>query len=243
MPHKTNLRKRINAAKTERARDFLRKGGVSREDSDDELGYEDYPWEWVFAQSKETGVQKIVGACMGSFQCMLGDCVLLKAESNEAWVGLICDFQVEEEEKMANFMWFSTPKEISRGRRNKQILRSDALPNELYITPASDINPLASINGKATVMSLAAFAAKYPSGKIPRSSKHYGKTFVCRRGLDTKTAFYTDDFVWEDLYKGEQDINKLIRFVEAQTQAKAGATRKRRRDREYEHEEHEASSP
>ena len=58
---------------------------------------------------------------------MLGDTVLLKAEgSKEAWVGIICDFQEDEEEgeKTANFMWFSGEKEI----RNKQKKRMDALP-------------------------------------------------------------------------------------------------------------------
>lgn len=127
MAHKMPARKASNAAKAERARNILKKGGVSREDSDDELGYEDYPWEWIFTTNEKSGRQEIVGAHMGSFRCMLGDCVLLKAESNEAWVGLICSFQ-DEDEKTANFIWFSTPKEISRGRRNKRLLRSDALP-------------------------------------------------------------------------------------------------------------------
>jgi len=51
--------------------------------------------------------------------------VLLKAENNEAWVGIICAFfdDEEQDEKMANFMWFSTPREI----RNKMKRRSDAL--------------------------------------------------------------------------------------------------------------------
>jgi origin recognition complex subunit 1 len=63
---------------------------------------------------------------MGNFECRLGDAVLLKAEGgNEAWVGIICDFFEDEEEdaKMANFMWFSTPREI----RNKAKKRMDAL--------------------------------------------------------------------------------------------------------------------
>lgn len=62
---------------------------------------------------------------MGSFQCKIGDTVLLKAEGNEAWVGIICNFREDEEdeEKMADFMWFSTPREI----RNKIKKRTDAL--------------------------------------------------------------------------------------------------------------------
>jgi len=60
---------------------------------------------------------------MGSFECRVGDCVLLKAEgNNEAWVGLICEFMEDEDEgKVANFMWFSTEKEI----RNKEKKRTD----------------------------------------------------------------------------------------------------------------------
>ena len=111
--------------------------GVTREDSDDELGLEDHPWEWIYedkrAESpdpesttrkrKRSQEEKIIGARMGKFECRLGDCVLLKAEgSNEAWVGLICEFvEDEEEEKAANFMWFSTEKEI----RNKEKKRTD----------------------------------------------------------------------------------------------------------------------
>src|SRR5438876_8666215 len=90
--------------------------GVRREDSDDELGTEDRPWEWVYAE--ETGSEpaateetdgtsrkrkrtvatqnakpKIIGARMGDFECRLGDTVLLKADgSNEAWVGIIREF-------------------------------------------------------------------------------------------------------------------------------------------------------
>ena len=65
---------------------------------------------------------------MGSFECRLGDCVLLKADGpNEAWVGIIYDFLDEdgdEGEKAANFMWFSTEKEI----RNKEKKRTDFEP-------------------------------------------------------------------------------------------------------------------
>lgn len=134
----------------ERARQWLKGSGVTRDDSDDELGIEDFPWEWIYAnqntaahrqnEKEEAGDDKtsrkrkasaisssrdIIGARMGKFECRLGDAVLLKAEGNEAWVGIICDFfeDEEEDEKMANFMWFSTPREI----RNKAKKRTDAL--------------------------------------------------------------------------------------------------------------------
>jgi origin recognition complex subunit 1 len=126
-------------SKIERARQFLKTGGVTREDSDDELGTEDYPWEWIHEAEDEKpgkdGSKKrtstalsdstIIGARMGSFECRLGDPVLLKADGSEAWVGIIHHFFEDEEtgEKMANFMWFSTPREI----RNKVKKRNDAL--------------------------------------------------------------------------------------------------------------------
>lgn len=116
--------------------------GVAREDSDDELGTEDYPWEWIYETevadqepAAENGRKRkrpttqqaqaqIIGARMGSFECYLGDTVLLKADgSNEAWVGIICDFHPDEDnEKAANFMWFSSVQEITRRKK-----RTDSL--------------------------------------------------------------------------------------------------------------------
>ncbi|KAG5988286.1 hypothetical protein E4U54_004704, partial [Claviceps lovelessii] len=217
--------------------------GVSRGDSDDELGSDDLPWEWIYdvenPERASDGTQndrkrrkvtsnKIAGARIGSFECRVGDTVLLKAEgSNEAWVAIICEFIDDEGEgeKAANFMWFSTEKEI----RNKERKRSDFhWVNELYISPSWDINPLASINGKAKVSSLESFLSAYPSGKIARNSTDYGKTFICRRGCNTRTATYTDEFVWEDLYTGPDDLFRLIDLVEKGTKA----VRARRKTRE-----------
>ncbi|KAK0509742.1 hypothetical protein JMJ35_008136 [Cladonia borealis] len=240
MPHATSRTSRKTISKAERAKQYLREGGVAREDSDDELGLEDFPWEWIYSEESEQQKQngpEIIGARMGNFQCMVGDCVLLKAEGNgEAWIGLICHFEEdeEEEEKMANFMWFSTEREI----RNKQKKRTDALPNEVYITPSWDINPLSSINGKATIISQQGFQSKYPTGKIPRSSKDYGKIFICRRGCNTRTTTYTDEFVWEDIYQGADDILPLIERVQGQTKA----TRKRKRQDDDDIAEWEATN-
>ena len=100
------------------------------------------------------------------------------------------------------------------------------MQNEVYITPSWDVNPLASINGKASIVSSSVFDARYPSGKIPRTSKDYGKMFVCRRGCNTRTATYTDEFDWKEIYGGAQDIDSLVRLVKSQTKA----TRKRKRD-------------
>ena len=100
------------------------------------------------------------------------------------------------------------------------------LQNEVYITPSWDLNPLVSINGKASIVSPSVFNARYPSGKIPRSSKDHGKIFICRRGCNTRTATYTDEFKWEEVYQGAEDIDALIQRVKSQTKA----TRKRKRD-------------
>lgn len=116
---------------------------ITREDSDDELGTDDHPWEWVYAERSGSSQHKedvlarkrkrptedgprIIGARMGSFACRLGDIVLLKGEgSGDAWVGIICDFQEDEDgEKAANFMWFSSQSEI----RNKEKKQTDFLP-------------------------------------------------------------------------------------------------------------------
>ncbi|KAL1622704.1 Origin recognition complex, subunit 1 [Diplodia seriata] len=242
--------------KTERARQWLKGGGVLREDSDDELGIEDYPWEWVYEgeghaealdgdddatprrrggrQNKtQASKRSIIGARMGNFACRLGDTVLLKAEGNEAWVGIICDLfdgrdEDGEEEKMANFMWFSTPKEI----RNKARRRTDYMDNEVYITSYFDDNPLTTINGRATVVSKDTFLKQFPTGKVPRTSRDYGKLFVCQRGINTRTATYTDVFRWEDVYAGEDDISSLVELVKAQTKE----TRKRKDSRKTKHE-------
>jgi origin recognition complex subunit 1 len=130
----------------EQARQYLSGGAVPRDDSDDELGYEDFPWEWIYEETGEAATvqdatprkrkaapsvstRRIVGARMGNFVCKQGDTVLLKAEGNQAWVGLICDFFEDEDEgeKMAKFMWFSSEREI----RNKSSKRTDYLPVRL----------------------------------------------------------------------------------------------------------------
>lgn len=115
------------------------KRDISQVDSDENDDHE-IEWEWIWSSGSpergdddEEGEQRkrrkvagntIVGAQLGSFECRVGDCVLLKSDgSNEAWVAMICEF-VEDDgdgEKAANFMWFSTEKEI----RSKDKKRND----------------------------------------------------------------------------------------------------------------------
>ena len=42
---------------------------------------------------------------------------------------------------------------------------------------------------------------------------------MCRRGCNTRTATYTDEFAWEEMYQGEQDLLKVIDLVEKGTKA------------------------
>lgn len=98
----------------------------------------------------------------------------------------------------------------------------------MYITPTYDENPLESINGTAIILSEKAFNAKYPNGKIPRKAKGYGKTFVCRRGCNTRTSTYTEEFKWEDVYDGtEQSLSQLRERLENDTTA----TRRKRSEK------------
>lgn len=74
-------------------------------------------------------------------------------------------------------------------------------------------------------MSETAFRAKYPKATIPRKDKGYGKTNICRRGINTKTTTYTDEFLWEDMKHGdEEEVQQLLEFLQVATKG----TRKRK---------------
>lgn len=90
-----------------------------------------------------------------------------------------------------------------------------------------DTNPVSSINGPVSIMSEKVFNSTYPKGAIPKKSKQYGKTFICRRGLNSKTTTYTDEIVWEGLkHSDNEEVIQLIEFVDAAT--KGATTRKRK---------------
>lgn len=223
-----------------------RRSASSRNTQDDD-GLSD-EWEWIYhavpsqsSRSRRESTRQIVGARNGEFECRVGDCVLLKAEgANQVWAAIIMDFvECDEDGDMAaDFLWFSPENEIRNGPRKRPdclTVRIFYLPflqlslmhvfvldvqNELYITSSSDINSLASINGKARIMSHSAFSREFPTGKIPRSSPAYNKTFVCRRGCNARTTTYTHEFVWEDIFSGSSDdIAKLIQLVQSGTKS------------------------
>ncbi|OAP57378.1 origin recognition complex subunit 1 [Fonsecaea erecta] len=228
-------------------------GGLRREDSDDELGYEDHPWQWIYEdenghstpQEDESTPSKkrkahalnpkrasIVGARMGSFVVRIGDSVLLKSpEEGKDWVGLACSFsdtnEDGEDEMCVYIQWFCTPEELMFGKRSK--IPHDVLPNESYITTDFNMNPLTAINGKATVLSKEAFLQKYPGGEPPKSkaaANRYAKTILCRRGVKQRTVRFTEDFVWEQIYSGPEDLLDLIDWIKEQTKGRRKQTLK-----------------
>ncbi|KAL2872031.1 origin recognition complex subunit 1 [Aspergillus lucknowensis] len=242
-----------------RAEKWMTKGGIIRDDSDDELGDEDYPWEWIYENESHNAVKldtipedaegtprssrrrsthpsrpRMTGARMGSFECRLGEVVLLKSpEPGKDWVGIITQFLEEEDEeeiiKSANIMWFVSPDEFI-STRNKR--RADALPNEQYLTTDFNVNPLTSINGKAQVMSKDAFLARYPNGDPPKGKEElaeYNKCVVCRRGVSQLHGRYTDEFVWEDVYDPDH-VHDLIDLVKDGLKA---AKKRKQADTDY----------
>lgn len=121
---KTIIRK---TSKETRKREILKEGAVFRYDSDDELGLVDHPWEWIYAdrpikpdekKKKKSRAKprpdRIVGAKSGTFSCRVGEAVFMKGlVSGEAWVGIICNFEEDENaEKCVNVMWFTTEREM-----------------------------------------------------------------------------------------------------------------------------------
>lgn len=250
-------------SRADRARQYLSSGAVQREDSDDELGLVDYEWEWIYEgedpgngvdgiiqgdlekkeeldtpsrRKKSTKSKRIIrGARMGSFECKIGDTVLLKSpEAGKAWVGVILHFLEDEDlGKAANFMWYSSESEIQDKHKRK---RTDFLPQELYLTSAFDTNGLAAINGKATVCSKEKFDARWPKGKPPTRNRkqviEYGKWFICRRACNTRTVTYTDEFVWEEYFPGGEDIaiQELLGLVDRVTN-ETKLSRKRKAER------------
>lgn len=124
--------------------------------SGDELGLQHNDWEWIYDEndvvqngdSMSSGARKrrrsaklqaakpgkIIGVQLGSFQCRIGDAVVLRAGRNETWVAIIHEFieDATEDDKMARFMWFSAPSEI----RNKLKRRTDALDVSRLHEPA-----------------------------------------------------------------------------------------------------------
>ena len=236
------------------------KGGLARDDSDDELGYDDLPWEWVYnsdaaektaskgnsRKRKASPVEEdtgrvIVGAQMGSFVVQVGDAVLLKSpEHGKDWAGIICAFadvnEDDEEEMCANIQWFCAPDELLTGSGRKSKLMPDTLPNETFITADFNMNPLTAINGKAIIMSRHEFLEAYPDGEAPKGKSalsKYAKTILCRRAVKQRNMAFSEEFIWSDLYKGTETLLDLLEWIQDQTKRKP---RTKAQDSDYHHE-------
>ncbi len=59
--------------------------------------------------------------------------------------------------------------------------------------------------------------------------------FVCRRGCNTRTTTYTEEFVWEDIYHGKENIDSLVDLIKRETKAtrKSRQPKAEREDKEY----------
>lgn len=227
-------------AKAASARELLAGRAINSaaDDSEDELHADIEPaWTWIY----EDQSPHIIGARLGKFVLHVGSAVTLRADRNDVWVALITKFldsssdaSADESDpgsedegtkhtKRALFTWLSSPREI----RNPRHRRADCLPNELYATASSDVNPLEAIMGRATVVSPQELEHRYPGGKIPKTSPEFGKLFVCRRGANLRTATYTEEFKWGVDFmqgvNGTDEVEKLKQKVEEETVA----TRKR----------------
>ena len=231
------------------AEKWLTKGALAREDSDDELGYEDHPWEWIYAEatsktSEERDISSkkrkattmlgenlktaITGARMGSFTVTVGDAVLLKSpEQGKDWAGIICAFsetdEDDEEEMCAHIQWFCAPDELKSGGGSKAKAMPDFLPNETCITADFNMNPLTAINGKAVVMSKNEFLETYPKGEMPKSktaAMRFSKTIMCRRAVKQRNMIFSEEFDWNELYKGAESLLDLLDWMQEQTKRK-----------------------
>ncbi|KAF8867263.1 origin of replication binding protein [Acephala macrosclerotiorum] len=258
--------RQARAEKAARAKKLLSGASLRKDD----LADEDQEWEWMYEKSEKENNEdssdsedddnattpkkrrrrtaskaqggKIVGARKGSYKVKLGDAVLLENEnSSTPWVGIICYFCLDPDGEMAaNFLWFANEKEIGITPKTKKLKRADFLTDELYITPAQDINPLESINGLATILSQEEYTKKYPKGLIPKRSKDYGKTFFCRRACNTATAFYSEEFTWGDVdLETEEELAEYAERIAFETgttkkrKAKTEKTEKRKRVDEF----------
>ena len=100
------------------------------------------------------------------------------------------------------------------------------MQNEVYISTFTDNVPIGSINSYAKIMSPEVYTSKYPKG-VPRKSKDYGKTFICRRGCEYLRGVFTPDFRWEERYRyDEESMQKLSEWIDSNTKVKK--TRKRK---------------
>ncbi|KAH8665847.1 P-loop containing nucleoside triphosphate hydrolase protein [Tricladium varicosporioides] len=185
--------------------------------------------------------QTVVGARRreDGLVCRIGDCVRLKNdESSNPWVGMIMDFtEIDEDgDQLVEFMWFCDVNEIRETRKTKGLRRTDFLPHELYITPGCDESPINAIIDKATILSENRFKARFPKGIIPRKSKDFGNTYLCRRGCNIGTLIYTDEYTWEEiLHSDKEEVLQLNERLVLETEPEIKRRKREKRQRKDDH--------
>ena len=95
--------------------------------------------------------------------------------------------------------------------------------NERYASLHFNYCPIPSINGKALILSKDAYDARFPTGKISKKSRDYEKTFICRRAVEARSSRYTEEFVWDEIYKGgEEGVKQLAEIIEREIPISSG---------------------
>ncbi|TQS36291.1 hypothetical protein Golomagni_03264 [Golovinomyces magnicellulatus] len=179
-----------------------------------------------FGESLIKKKSAIVGARNRDFQIKIGDAISVNCGDPVPWVAIIRSFDdiskssCEKEKMKVRILWLSNHTDIS----NKLKKRMDYLTvgnyfNELYLTPLKDSIDIRTINGPVKLMSVNKFNQMYPNG-ISKRSKENNSVFVCRRGCEARGAFYTDEFIWEEIKPNtEKEVDELHERIKSETKS------------------------
>ncbi|RAL58103.1 hypothetical protein DID88_010383 [Monilinia fructigena] len=222
-----DARKRLAGGRTVREESKGEKDSDEDEDED-----EDAEWEWIYEDgdsespsqtnskggetagakrtrrlSKGTETRRIIGARSGR---------------TIYWVGVISGFEQDEgyDEDAesyygimnANIWWFTSHEDIhSKTRENVQTSWEMSSTFPLIPIPF----PLRPSMALPQYFPKRHSRPNIPQEKYPGVERNMGKTFICRRGLHSKSVTYTDEFIWEEVYhKTEESVEKLIEKIE-----------------------------
>ncbi|KAG9239464.1 P-loop containing nucleoside triphosphate hydrolase protein [Amylocarpus encephaloides] len=224
------------------------------EDDEEEQDSEedDGDFEWIYERKLDNGKlvetrnsmeshnEKIIGCkrLSDGLEFRVGDCVMITASGSKKWVAMIVNFigQDKSGDESATLLWFVDQDDVLNKKKN----RSDYLPQELYITSDTDVNPLASIIEKATILSYKDHKVRFPVAKVGRHApKDYKTTFFCRRGVFLRSAIYTDwEIAWDKFsHQTESQIMKMKEKIDAENEIKESKQPAERRKRKEKYEE------
>jgi origin recognition complex subunit 1 len=82
-----------------------------------------------------------------------------------------------------------------------------------------DESPIESIKAKANIVTERDFKSRFPTKNIPRKDKEeFNRTFLCRRGCDTGSTTYTEEFNWNDLdHNSAEHVENLLEKLKSET--------------------------